>query len=347
MANRSDEIWMARALSLAVKGKSKTQPNPMVGCVIVKDGDIISEGYHKEYGASHAEVNALTDIDAEGATAYVSLEPCSHTGKTPPCADLLIKKKVSRVYTAMEDPNPRVSGSGHQRLRENGIDVITGILEEEARELNRIFIHLQSSPLPYITLKWAESSMDSWILTRHLLKAEALLLSPLAVLLKLFIDLRSLHNSILIGRNTLEVDNPNLTSREDSGVNPIKIVIDPNCSVNYSRLNITKGVERTIVFCNTGKTTSHSPNEGLEYCEGLESGLDHVMLKLSDMGVYSIFVEGGASTLKSFISDDLWNEAYVFKSQQKLSSGLRAPELDIANFNKSKLGDDYLFHLIR
>ena len=347
MANRSHEIWMARALSLAVEGKSKTQPNPMVGCVIVKDGDIISEGYHKEYGASHAEVNALTDIDAEGATAYVSLEPCSHTGKTPPCADLLIKKKVSRVYTAMEDPNPRVSGSGHQRLRENGIEVITGILEEEARELNRIFIHLQSSPLPYITLKWAESHDGFMDPDRTPIKGRGSIAISSSNSSKVVHRLRSLHNSILIGRNTLEVDNPNLTSREDSGVNPIKIVIDPNCSVEYSRLNITKGVERTIIVCNTGKTNSHSPNEGVEYCEGLESGLDHVMLKLRDMGVYSILIEGGASTLKSFISDDLWNEAYVFKSQQKLSSGLRAPELDIANFNTSKLGEDYLFHLIR
>ena len=334
---------MARALSLAVEGKSKTQPNPMVGCVIVKDGDIISEGYHKEYGASHAEVNALTDIDAEGATAYVSLEPCSHTGKTPPCADLLIKKKVSRVYTAMEDPNPRVSGSGHQRLRENGIEVITGILEEEARELNRIFTHLQSSPLPYITLKWAESQdgfMDPDTTPKKDRGSIAISSNNSS---KFVHGLRSFHNSILIGRKTLEVDNPHLTSREDSGVNPIRIVIDPKCSVDYSRLNITKGVERTIVVCNTG----NSPYQGLEYCEGLENGLEHVLCKLREMGVYSILIEGGASTLKSFIRDDLWNEAYVFKSQEKLSSGLRAPELDLASFSTTKLGEDYLFHLIR
>ncbi len=334
---------MARALSLAVKGKSKTQPNPMVGCVIVKDGKIISEGYHKEYGAAHAEVNALTDINAEGSTAYVSLEPCSHTGKTPPCADLLIKKKVSHVYTAMEDPNPKVSGSGHQRLIENGIEVTTGILEDEARVLNRIFFHLQSSPLPYITLKWAQS-LDGFMDPDTTPKKGRGSIAISSISSSKYVHkLRSLHNSILIGRNTLEVDNPHLTSREDFGVNPIKIVIDPNCSVDYSKQNISKGDERIIVVCNSGKTKG----EEIEYCEGLESGLEHVMSKLREMGVYSILIEGGARTLKSFIIDDLWNEAYVFKAQQTLSSGLRPPELDLGCFSTTKIGEDYLFHLIR
>ena len=339
MDNSSDIYWMTHAFELAVQGKSRTQPNPMVGCVIVHEGKVIGEGYHRAFGKAHAEVEALKGIEGLGilkdATAYVSLEPCSHHGNTPPCAEFLVKCGIGRVVTAMEDPNPKVKGRGHEILKQNKVQVLTGVLENEASEMNRIFIHLQNSKLPYITLKWAQS-LDGFIdpeTSANSCRGSIKISSEES---SVFVqNLRSHHNSILIGKKTALVDSPNLTSKEIDGVDPIRIVIDPNCEISTNHFD--------IVICNSN--SSHKTN--VKHCETLDQGLNHTLFKLREMGVYSILVEGGAYTLKKFIENDLWNEAYIFESPINLSSGLKAPDLDFEDFETSQFGIDTLYHKIR
>ncbi len=335
---------MTRALELAIQGKSKTQPNPMVGCVIVLDEEIIAEGYHQKHGGPHAEVEALNNCrhnDLSRATAYVTLEPCSHFGLTPPCANLLIEKGIGRVITAMEDPNPKVLGRGHEVLASKGIEVKSGVLEEQSKQMNRIFIHLQNSPLPYITLKWAQS-VDGYMdpdTKPEYKRGSIAISSPESS--EIVQSLRSHHNAILVGRKTVEVDDPRLTSREENGVDPIKIVLDSECSLDLSDYRFSK-VGRSIVVCNSGNSTT-----AVEYCVGLEKGLEPVLLKLRDMGVYSILVEGGAHTLNSFIDTGLWNEAYVLESSNKLEGGLKAPVIDLSGFDKTITDTDTIYHCIR
>lgn len=335
---------MTRALELAIQGKSKPQPNPMVGCVIVLDGEIIGEGYHQQHGGPHAEVEALNNCDQEDlnrASAYVTLEPCSHVGLTPPCANLLIERGIGRVVTAMEDPNPKVSGRGHEVLASKGIEVKSGVLENQAREMNRIFVHLQRSPLPYITLKWAQSAdgyMDPD--TKPEVKRGSISISSPETS-EIVQSLRSHHNAILVGRKTVEVDDPRLTSREENGVDPIKIVLDSECSLDLSDYRFSNE-GRCIVVCNSDCSTTE-----VEYCDGLENGLEHVLLKLRQMGVYSILVEGGEHTLNSFIDAGLWNEAYVLESSDNLEGGLNAPLVDLSGFDKTITETDTIYHCIR
>jgi len=340
MGNSSDKFWMTRALELAIQGKSKTQPNPMVGCVIVLDGEVIGEGFHKQCGGPHAEVEAINSIknkelDLSNAIAYVSLEPCAHFGKTPPCASLLVESGIGRVVTAMEDPNPKVKGNGHKILKANGIKVETGVLEEIAVEMNRIFVHLQKSPLPYITLKWAQS-IDTFIdpevdplAGRGSFKISSNESSELVQ------SLRSQHNSILVGRKTGEIDEPKLNAREEFGVDPLKIIIDPSCKIESDHYD--------IIICNSDSNQKSSSS----HCTGLENGLEHILLKIRDQGVHSILVEGGAYTLQKFIDDDLWNEAYVFETQTELKQGLKAPEIELSEFDQCAVGSDTLYHLIK
>lgn len=339
MDSQSHEFWMQKALELAIQGKSRTQPNPMVGCLVVLDNEIIGEGYHSEYGSNHAEVEAFKDLGEssllKSATAYVTLEPCSHHGNTPPCAEFLANSGIGRVVTAMEDPNPKVNGQGHSLLAKNGTEVITGILEEEAREMNRIFSHLQSSPLPYITIKWSQSKDGFIDPEKKASNGRGSIKISSKESSEIVSTLRSHHNAILIGKNTALVDTPLLTSREEGGVDPIRIVIDPNCELTDNHFD--------IVVCNSKATTQSDS----KHCKTIEQGLEHTFMKLREMGVYSILIEGGAQTLEKVISTDLWNEAYVFESPNSLTNGLKAPVINRENFDSNKVGPDTLFHLIR
>ena len=335
----SDNYWMTRAFELAIQGKSRTQPNPMVGCVIVFEDRIIGEGFHNAFGEAHAEVEALKGLEnfdgLENATAYVNLEPCSHFGNTPPCAEFLAKSKIGRVVTAMEDPNPKIKGNGHAVLKANKIDLTEGVLENEAKKLNRIFIHLQKSTLPYITLKWAQSNDGFIDPDKKAVRgrgSEKISSEESSILVQ---NLRSHHNSILIGKNTALVDEPLLTSKEEGGVDPIRIVIDPKCELNTNHFD--------IVICNSD---SESKSQSM-LCRGLEKGLETTLIELRKMGVYSILIEGGAHTLNQFINADLWNEAYVFESPNNLTNGLEAPSIDKNDFDTSIVGVDTLYHKIR
>jgi diaminohydroxyphosphoribosylaminopyrimidine deaminase / 5-amino-6-(5-phosphoribosylamino)uracil reductase len=225
----NDERWMRRALDLALRGQHSTWPNPMVGCVVVENGQILGEGWHRRFGEAHAEVNALSAVpetaDLSNATAYVTLEPCSHTGKTPPCADLLVRRRVGRVVVATTDPNPQVSGRGTARLLESGVQVVVGCLEPSARLLNRRFMHAMTSDRPWVTLKWAQSKdgyLDpeeraAWGRGGHALTGLAAR--------RWTHGLRAQHDGIVVGMRTLLVDRPSLTTRDVLGRSPRRFVV--------------------------------------------------------------------------------------------------------------------------
>ncbi len=302
----TDEKYMARCLQLARHGLLTTAPNPMVGAVIVYDGRIIGEGWHRQYGGPHAEVNAVRSVAAQDekllpeSTIYVSLEPCSHWGKTPPCAELLKKKGFKRVVAGCLDPNEKVAGRGIQILREAGIEVTVGVLEDECRWLNRKFMTYHSLHRPYITLKWAESA-DGYIdLKRESADDGPAVRFSTPWTQMLVHKLRATHEAILVGRRTWELDRPSLTTREWPGKNPQKIVLGTQANDKCSAAE--EGQPQTIFASD------------LSSIESLSS-------------VQSILVEGGAQTLQSFIDADLWDEAYIERTDIILGCGIKAPEM--------------------
>jgi len=328
-----DERWMKRALELAELGLNATAPNPMVGCIIVLKGEMISEGWHKKYGDAHAEVIALAKIphhtreQLSKATAYVTLEPCSHHGKTPPCSELLIERGVGRVVSAMVDPNSLVSGKGHKKLQQAGIDTLTGVLAKEARELNKKFIHLHNSELPYITLKWAESK-DGFIdpeIDASIGRGSFPITSDKTR--ALVHQLRASHKGILVGRKTIAVDDPSLNVRIVDGVSPIRIVIDPDLSLDMSCYKISSLKGETWLLHNRADGVV-SKTDFIRYIKAPLHNLESTLKLIRHHGIHSVLIEGGAYTLVKFIESGLWNEAYVFSSSSNLTNGLNAPKID-------------------
>lgn len=285
-----DERYMARCLQLARRGELTTAPNPMVGAVIVHDGRIIGEGWHRAYGGPHAEVNAVRSVSPADeqklceATIYVSLEPCSHWGKTPPCAELLAEKRFKRVVVATEDPNEKVAGRGLERLREAGADVTVGILRDESRWLNRKFFMQHEQHRPWITLKWAQSAdgyIDRLRESRERDGEAVHFSTPWTQML--VHQLRATHEAILVGRRTWELDCPALTTREWPGKSPVKL--PPLSYASYTIADVIRSEHQ------------------------------------------SVLVEGGSETLQSFIDADLWDEAFIEYSDIILGNGVKAPEI--------------------
>lgn len=289
-----DKKYMLRALELARNGIGGVRSNPMVGCVIVADGRIIGEGYHRRYGQGHAEVNAVASVsNADShllaqATAYVTLEPCSHYGKTPPCAKLLIDKHIQRVVIATDDPFAAVCGRGIKMLADAGIDVSVGLCSDLSKQLNAVFMTAHTHQRPFITLKWAQSAdgfMDS---QRSENCAPARFSTPLSS--SLVHRLRSLHNAILVGSGTVIADNPRLDVRLFAGESPIPIILDRRGRIN-SDFNIFSRHDTLII------------NDF--------SGLNDVMHSLYQQGITSVLVEGGPSVLSSFLNAGLWDAARI------------------------------------
>ena len=319
---------MARALQLALRGAGHTRPNPMVGAVLVKDGRIIGEGWHKQYGGPHAEVNAFASAteDPEGATLYVSLEPCSHYGKTPPCADLIIRKKVARVVAALEDPNPLVSGRGFRKLRANGIRVTVGVLAEEARHINDVFLTYVTRQRPFVLYK-AAMSLDGKIAC-HTGESQWISSEKSREEVQ---RLRGILSGIMVGAGTVIADNPRLTCRMEEYENPARIIVDGKLRVPVeSRIFHEPG--RNIIL-----TTSEASPEKKKALENLgvemieadseEPGkvnLKSAMLALGIKGIDGILLEGGptlaASALEAGIID-----AVRFYIAQKIIGGREAP----------------------
>lgn len=320
--HHTDEVFMRRALELALMGQGNVSPNPMVGSVVVHDGRIIGEGWHNRYGEMHAEVNALNSVKEQDllkeSTVYVSLEPCSHTGKTPPCTDLLIRHGVKKVVVANLDSNPLVSGSGIKKLRASGIEVVTGILDQEGRELNKRFFTYMEKQRPYIVLKWAETSDGFIAKENHDSKWISNEYSR-----QLTHKWRAEEDSILVGAKTAVHDNPQLNVRDWSGRNPVRIVIDRFLKLSNT-LHLFDKKQRTIVY-NVLKHEEHTNLSLIRIDE--EDFLSNLLQDLYKQNIQSVLVEGGAMTLNGFIEGGLWDEARVFQSPRLFEKGIPAPAL--------------------
>lgn len=338
------ESYMRRCLELAALGAGTTSPNPMVGAVIVCDDKIIGEGFTSPYGGAHAEVNAIQQVlDHFGDDAaaklrqsifYVSLEPCAHYGKTPPCANLIARYKPKKVYIACLDPFAKVNGKGAEILKNAGIAIEIGLLEQEALWLNRRFLTRVQKNRPYVILKWAESA-DGYLGK----EGEQVWISNGASK-QLVHKWRAEEDAILVGAKTALVDNPSLTVREWNGKNPKRILIDKLLSVPAEAAIFNDEAE-TIIF-NAVKTEWSGHNKYIEL-ENYDWYLpQNILYQLYLMDVQSIIIEGGAKTLSLFIEANLWDEARVFKSKRTLDGGIKAPQVKGELKEIMKISDDQL-----
>lgn len=321
-----EEKYMRRCIQLARNGLCNAAPNPMVGAVIVCDGKIIGEGYHVRCGEAHAEVNAIRSVKETSllkrSTIYVSLEPCSHHGKTPPCADLIIEKQIPRIVIGYQDPFSKVAGRGIQKLKDAGREVIVGVLEDECRHLIKRFITFHTLHRPYITLKWAESA-DGFIDLCRTEGNPVILSTPLTSML--VHKKRAEHSAILVGTRTAKLDNPSLNVRNWYGRSPIRLVIDRKQSLSPT-LHLFDGSVLTLVF--TEHFQDALPNVEYLPIDFQQDILPQIMQILYERGIQSLLVEGGSALLQSFIDAGLWDEAYVEESPRSLISGVKAPEMN-------------------
>lgn len=343
-----DSIFMHRCLQLARKGEGFAKPNPMVGAVIVHNGKIIGEGYHRQFGGAHAEVNAFNAVKDESllpeSTLYVSLEPCAHYGKTPPCAELIVTKKIPRVVIATTDSNPMVGGKGIDILEKNGIDVTVGVLENEARELNRIFFVNQLYKRPYVILKWAQSIdgfMDYFRTSREEPPAQ---LSN-AITQSIVHKLRTTVQGIMVGTKTALLDDPHLTARKWFGANPTRIVIDRENKIPRNSA-LFNGEAPAIVFTES-IPKEDSKNTAVKFIEiDFSSDTNYQILKkLYEEKIFSVLIEGGAHLLSSFLDTEMWDEALIETSEKQLIKGVKSPEIQTTTGNAKKYLDSIQFHL--
>lgn len=331
---------MRRCLELARKGIGNVSPNPMVGSVVVHNNRIVGEGYHQQYGKAHAEVNAINSVKDKSilpqAILYVNLEPCSHYGKTPPCADLIINNNIKQVVIGAIDTHSKVAGKGIEKLRNAGIQVITSVLENECRNLNKRFYCFHEKKRPYVSLKWAQTSngfispksdynhFPFWI-TNNKTKI-------------LTHTWRAQEDAILVGRKTADLDNPSLDCRAVKGNNPTRILIDPQLKSTYKENTLNK-VSKLLILNNlTTKEEFYStailvdnlnPKDILEY--------------LFEQNITSVIIEGGTHTLQQFINANLWDEANVLIGKNQLKNGIKAPALSDTSVTKSSFGVDQIY----
>lgn len=326
MSVQDDEKFMRRCLDLAAKAEGMTYPNPLVGSVIVYNNNIIGEGYHLRSGEAHAEVNAINSVRDKDllkkSILYVNLEPCSHYGKTPPCADLIISSGIPRVVAGTIDTSKKVSGAGIRKIRESGAEVTVGILEEECRRMNRRFFMFHEKNRPYITLKWAESAdgfLDkarkgdysvepNWITGR----SERILVHRW----------RASEQAILAGAGTIRADNPFLNVREWKGNNPMRIIMSGSGNIPEN-----PAAAPALVFTYHPEQVRSHGLKAVKLDKNKNSAVQVTEYLLAE-GIQSLFVEGGAEVLKLFISSGLWDEARIFRGNKLFYNGIKAPEIE-------------------
>ncbi len=323
---------MRRCLQLARGGEGSTSPNPMVGAVIVHEGRIIGEGYHIKCGGPHAEVNAIASVKEPQllckSTMYVSLEPCAHFGKTPPCADLIVEKRIKRVVVGSTDPFTKVNGLGIKKLLNAGIEVSVGVLEAECKRLNRRFFTRQTLGRPYIILKWAQSADGFIDRLRTDESGDDHVWFSTPITRTLAHQLRAECDAILVGARTALLDNPSLTTRLWAGTSPLRVVIDPKGTLPQG-LHLFDGEVPTRAYVLEGAEPVYENHEGVTVVK-MELGASMTRKIVDDLAaeqVQSLIVDGGAATLRAFIGDNLWDEARVETAPTKLSSGVAAPQL--------------------
>lgn len=349
----ADRMYMARCLELALNGQGNVAPNPMVGAIIVHDGVIIGEGYHVRHGDTHAEINAINSVKDKSlldkSTLYLSLEPCSHFGKTPPCTDAIIAAKIPRVVVATMDVNPKVSGRGIELLRKAGCEVVVGILEGQARDLNRRFFTYHTKKRPYIILKWAQT-LDGYL---DAVRNPDDPISPIWITNELSRSIvhrwRSEEQAILVGTKTIEKDNPKLNVRDWSGRAPIRVIIDRKLRLPIES-NVFDGSIPTLLFIGNNATASTRkaqfaviPNLeiiSIDFAKGMEMQL---LKELYDRNINSLMIEGGAIIIESFVKNNLWDEARVFVGNQFFYDGVKAPSFARDLHSYDELGDSRLY----
>lgn len=316
---------MRRCFELAKQGAGQVSPNPMVGSVIVHKGEIIGEGFHTQYGEAHAEPNAINSVEDEAllsqSTLYVNLEPCSHFGETPPCASLIIEKKIPRVVIANADPFPEVSGRGIKMLREMGVEVVVNVLDQEGEELNKRFFTFHREKRPYIFLKWAQSA-DGFIDGIRINENTAPIHFSSPETLKRNHQKRAEEDAIIVGKNTVLLDNPRLTNRLSSGKTPLRITIDREGILTSEFHLLDKSVSSLIFTQLDKKDEKNLSFVSLDFSENI---ISQILEELYQRRILSLIVEGGAILLQSFIDSGYWDEAQVEISPLCLKNGVKAP----------------------
>lgn len=327
---------MQRCLELARLGLGNTAPNPMVGCVIVHEGKIIGEGYHEQCGQAHAEPNAIKSVTDKSllskSTLYVSLEPCAHYGKTPPCANLIIENNIPQVIIGCRDSYHEVAGRGIELLAQHGIDVTVGILENECRNLNKRFFTSIEKQRPYVILKWAQTA-DGFIWSeqdRYITCDESNILVH---------KWRSEEQAILVGTNTVKKDNPSLTTRLWKGKNPARVIIDNKLELNNG-FSVFNDNAQTIVFTNNPNIPQHAEN--IRYVVLENTSPENILHELYLHKIQSVIIEGGAKLLTSFINKGIWDEARVFTAIKKFEQGIKSPLFNFEATETTKVGGDIL-----
>jgi diaminohydroxyphosphoribosylaminopyrimidine deaminase/5-amino-6-(5-phosphoribosylamino)uracil reductase len=344
MAGNNDLKFMQRCLELASKAEGMTYPNPMVGAVIVHEGEIIGEGYHMKAGGPHAEVMAIGSVKNKellaSSTIYVNLEPCSHFGKTPPCADLIISHKIPEVVVGTMDSSDKVSGKGLSKLREAGCKVILGVAEDQCRKINKRFFTFHEKRRPYIILKWAQSA-DGFIDIKREKNAR---IGPHWIIGKsertLTHKWRATEQAILVGAETVRTDNPLLNVRDWKGNNPVRLIL-AGSGIIPEELAMNKLIGSQVIFSFYPEKII-LPGSVMVKLNNHESSAAQILDYLFRWGIQSLFIEGGARVLKHFISLGLWDEARIFYGDQIYKDGVKAPEIDGKLFLKTKFGKSTL-----
>jgi len=339
------EKYINRCIELAKNGLGFTYPNPLVGSVIVLNDKIIGEGWHQKAGEPHAEVNAINSVKDKSllkhATIYVNLEPCSHYGKTPPCANLIVEYGIKKVVIGSVDANSKVSGKGIFHLQNNGCDVIVGVLEQACLNLNKRFFTYHNKKRPFIILKWAETQ-DGFI---DNLRDENSEKSPNwisnAYSQQLVHKMRAEEQAILVGTNTALNDNPKLNARNWFGLDPVRIVLDRSLKIP-SHYHLLDGSVKTIVLTEKAPNKSVNENTYFEQIDFSKNLAEQICDVLFNHEIQSVIIEGGSQTLQTFIAENLWDEAFVFVGNIKFEYGLKAPELKKAPNEIRKISDDAL-----
>ena len=361
----TDESYIRLAIEIAKKGAGKVSPNPMVGAVIVKNERILGAGFHEKFGSKHAEINAIEKVkeNIEGATLFTNLEPCSHYGKTPPCVDRIISEKIKRVVIGTLDMNPLVSGKGVKKLKSAGIDVKVSVLENECIELNKFFFKYVTKKLPYVSLKAAQT-IDGKIADKS---GESSWISSLQSR-KYVHSLRAKYDAVLVGKGTVEKDDPKLTVRLVEGRNPKRVILDANLDIKLSHRIFTKNNDKNLIVItskkNAGKKRKINKLNSLGALvlfakeeSGEKVDLKSALRELYKIGIASVLVEGGSEVFTSFVKENLFDDMLMFISPRILGCGVPLiGNLGIKNLQKSvkakignveKIGDDILLELLK
>jgi len=343
---KQHETYIKRCLDIGKNGLGSTRPNPMVGSVIVHNGKIIGEGFTSEYGGNHAEVNAINSVKdkslLKASTIYVTLEPCSHYGKTPPCSDLIIKHQIPKVVIGCVDDFEKVAGRGIKRLRDSGAEVIVGVLENECRQHHKRFFTFHNKKRPYIILKWAESA-DGFIAPSTKNEQKPVWITN-TYSRQLVHKWRAEEQAILVGTNTVIADNPTLTTRDMFGKNPTRIVLDRKGKLS-NKLAIFNAEAETIVICEAIENPTNEQNHikhdtiNWDYKSEIAQQIVSILYKNN---INSVIIEGGTQTLQTFINENLWDEARVFTGKTEFKTGVKAPQFSATLLSENHILNDII-----